>query len=305
MIGPDVNERLQEAGSPYRLAIVSVESLELLEKNARFMTNETFRNLVENVRRDGGLSSLPFCVRTEGGYRVLSGNHRVMAAKEAGLTEIPVLFTEKALSHQEEVAVQLSHNALAGQDDPMLLKALYAEIEDLGLKYYAGLDDKTLAELEKVALNNLAEVRLDFRTITFAFLPEEVDRLQSALEAAAKFAASKELFAVALKDWDRAMDALTKAQSAFNVRNSATGFCLILDIFEAHQEDLQAGWDIGEGNSRRSWVPLASVFGGDRVPVEVAKALKAAVDRMVDAGDLQASSKWKALECWATGYLAG
>jgi ParB-like chromosome segregation protein Spo0J len=43
-----------------------------------------FKRLVENIRRDGVLTQLPLVYRG----RILSGNHRVRAAIEAGLTEI-------------------------------------------------------------------------------------------------------------------------------------------------------------------------------------------------------------------------
>src|SRR5690606_18347494 len=90
-----VNERLKETDSPFRVAVVNVDDLLLLEKNARYMTNAQFRNLVNNIKRDGGLSSVPFCVREGDKFRVLSGNHRVMAAREAGLREILIMYTER------------------------------------------------------------------------------------------------------------------------------------------------------------------------------------------------------------------
>ena len=104
-------------GQPYKAAVVPIEGLELLEKNARFMRSETFRNLVENIKRDGGLSSVPFCLKLGDRYRVLSGNHRVQAAQEAGVKRLLVLYTDRELSREEQVSIQLSHNAIVGEDD--------------------------------------------------------------------------------------------------------------------------------------------------------------------------------------------
>ncbi len=74
-----LNERL--AGLfPYRLEMVTPGELKLLEKNARYMKAEQFQSLVENIKKDGNLSSLPLCYREKDGkLRVLSGNHRVQA----------------------------------------------------------------------------------------------------------------------------------------------------------------------------------------------------------------------------------
>lgn len=84
-----VNDRLSKSG--FRIGIVPIGEFQHLEKNARYMTNEQFRNLVENIKRDGQLSSVPFCVKVDGKYRVLSGNHRVMAAKEAAVAVFFIL----------------------------------------------------------------------------------------------------------------------------------------------------------------------------------------------------------------------
>ena len=93
----------------YKIAVVGVDELEFLKKNARYMSNDQFRNLVDNIRQDGELSQIPFCVKTvEGKYRVLSGNHRGKAAIAAGLKEIPIIYTDEQMGHDKELAIQQS-----------------------------------------------------------------------------------------------------------------------------------------------------------------------------------------------------
>ncbi len=85
-----LNSYLQ--GQPYRLDYVDPSDIRLLDKNARYMEQEMFQNLVENVKQDGGLSSLPLCYREEDdSLLVLSGNHRVQAAVHAGIGRIMIL----------------------------------------------------------------------------------------------------------------------------------------------------------------------------------------------------------------------
>ena len=66
----------------FKIAEVQLSDIKLVKKNAHFMQQDTFNALVNNIRRDGQLSSVPFCVRhSDGSYTVVSGNHRTQAAK--------------------------------------------------------------------------------------------------------------------------------------------------------------------------------------------------------------------------------
>ena len=57
---------------------------------------------------------------------------------------------DQPLPRQRQIVLQLSHNAIAGRDDPAILKELYEELESVEWRQCTGLDDKTLDPLEKV-----------------------------------------------------------------------------------------------------------------------------------------------------------
>lgn len=299
----ELNKRMP---GPFKLAVVRKDDLEFLEKNARYMKNETFQNLVNNIKKDGGLSSLPFCYLQENGkYKVLSGNHRAKAAIEAGLEEIPVLYTDKPLSKSEQISIQLSHNALVGEDDPVILRELYNEIEELDLKYYAGLDDKLLEQLEKVEIGSLSDVHLDYVSLSFLFLPDELQQLKNTLETALDDLSSDAILA-RFSEYDRFLDAQDKTKKAYNIHNGATALMIILDIFERHREDLRNGWMDEDGELHHNgWVPLASIFGTDEVPAEAAKIIHSAVEKMVSRQEISNKNKWQAIELMAADYLGG
>ncbi|MED3746676.1 ParB/RepB/Spo0J family partition protein [Geobacillus stearothermophilus] len=290
----------------FKLAIVPIDQLEFLEKNARFMKNETFQNLVNNIKRDGGLSQLPFCWLTpEGKYRILSGNHRCKAAIEAGLTEVPVIYTDRDLTRDEQIAIQLSHNAITGEDDPVILQELYAEIEDLEMKYYSGLDDKVLDQLEKVQIDGITEARLDYLTVSFLFLPEERDELFRVFEEA-KETISDETVLARLEDFDRLLEAQKKVKQSYNIFNGATSLMIILDIFERHLEDLREGYLDENGEpEHKNHVPIASVLGSDEIPAEAAATLNKAIEKALSSGEIDKKEKWKLIESLATKYLSG
>jgi hypothetical protein len=299
-----LNESLARLGQPYKLAVVPLEKLQLLDKNARFMPHEMFQNLVSNIQRDGALSSVPFCWFDGEVYHVLSGNHRVKAAREAKLTSLLILYDDRPMSRQEFVAKQLSHNAISGQDDQAVLRELWKEIEDVELKYYAGLDDKTLDQLADAAAGSLSEARLDFKVVTFLFLPEEVDRLREAFQKAAETVVADEVFAARLEDFGRTLEALDKAKASFDIRNAATALLLVLDVFESHQDDLAKGWlrDNLELKHKNK-VPIASVLGTDKIPSAVAWKLRQVAERVKTAEKIEGSDLSRALEVLVDNYI--
>lgn len=296
------------AGNPFKLAVVDASKIDFLEKNARYMRNETFRNLVENIRKDGGLSSVPFCWKNGDRFLVLSGNHRVRAALEAGVRKILVMFTDRDLTRGERIAIQLSHNAIEGEDDPVILKELWDEIEDVNLKFYAGLDDKLLGELSKVTIPPLSEVNLDFRSLTFVFLPKEVERLQSVFRIALETVGTEDWYLAHFNDFDRLLDAMAKTQASHNIRNGATALMLILDVFERHLTDLAEGWEHAEESASRAWIPwisLSTILGTDKVPFQAAQIIRRAVEKMLSEGSVGKKNLWQCLEFWAADHLAG
>lgn len=295
------------SNSQYKIATVDVKNLEFLEKNARYMTAEMFHNLVDNVKKDGGLSSMPLCWKHGDKYRILSGNHRCAAAIEAGLQEVTVLYIDKELSKQEQIAIQISHNAIDGKDDLVVLKELWDELEDVNLKYYAGLDDKTLEEMEKVSMAALADVKLDFHSTTFLFLPDELEKFDKIIKQVERYTASSDsVYLNHLNDFKRLLKAQNKMQASFNVKNSATSLMLILDLFNRHQEDLSKGYIDDNGELiHNNKVPLSSVFGDDYVSAEIALLLKKALEKAIGKGDIQSKSKMDFLRQMSEKYLAG
>jgi len=217
--------------TPYKLALVDPAAIQPVEKNAHFMPKKTFDQLVSNIKADKNLSTLPFCWRDpKGVYIVLSGNHRVMAAKEAGIKSILVLYTDEALSKSEQISIQLSHNALVGQDNPTLLLELWNEIDTLQLKMYSGLDDNLLKTLVPVNIIRLNEEPLRLEELKILFIPAEIARME---EIAKKIGPiSRKRFVAMAQEFDPFFEALLKLKEAQGIVNTATAFMLIADIVE-------------------------------------------------------------------------
>jgi hypothetical protein len=241
------NELLAQFGFPYRVDIVDPHDLKAAAKNARFMSGQMFQQLVENIKRDGGLTSAPFCWRdAQGVTHIMSGHHRVDAAIKAGEEFILILYTDRELSKQEQIAIQLSHNSISGEDEPTTLRELWNEILAIDLKAYSGLDDQVLKSFEPVKIDSLGEQNPAFQEITLAFFPSEIERVNDVLT---RLAARRRAYYVAqIEQFDRFVDRLMDFKEAAGIYNSATAILAILDIVEEWLAQQADAGEIEESN---------------------------------------------------------
>ncbi|MFJ5029496.1 ParB N-terminal domain-containing protein [Streptomyces sp. NPDC088560] len=278
-------------------------TLTLLDVNARYLSHEQFRQLVANIQRDGHLTSTPLVWNDAGSGQLiaLSGNHRTLAAIEAGLPQIRWMQIDEPLPRQRQIALQLSHNAIAGQDDPAILKELYDELESVEWRQYTGLDDKTLDLLEKVDVASLGEANLDFASVQFMFLPDELERAEAAFDAARSTASADQRWVAGLEQYEPVLGALETSRAAYKIGNSATALGVILSVFERHVAELAEGWfDASSGEATRvGTAPLETVFGVREVPVETAAAIRAVIGRLMQDGAVPENEPWRALDVLA------
>lgn len=289
-----------------RIERMAPGDLQLLEKNARYMRHETYQRLVENLKHDGKLTSVPFVFKDGEGYTVLSGNHRVQAAIDAGIEEIDVMVTDTALSRSQQVAIQLSHNSLSGEDNLSLLKSLYEEMDGVDWRLYSGLDDKTLELMGEVEVPSMNEANLSYTIVPIVFLPNELEAAKEAFSEAKTLITGDEAWLASWGEYDALLDGLAAASAAYNVGNIATSLAVILGVFERHQDDLSEGW-YGDGDEPKhnDWVPLASILNTYDVPAPAAQVIRKAVLKMRDRGEVSSKALWQSLEMWAADYLAG
>ncbi|QKY79942.1 ParB-like nuclease domain protein [Gordonia phage Clawz] len=295
-----------------RIATRNPRDLTLLEVNAHYMTKEKFDALVANIRRDGALTSLPLVYADPDNEReiVLSGNHRTQAAIEAELDEIQVMLIDQKLSRQQQVAIQLSHNSIFGEDDPSTLAMLYNELDDVDWRAYSGLDDKSLDLLDESTTLPMSEVNLSFNEVSFVFLPPELEAAEQAFEEARRFAGAKTYWLAEFEQYDAMMKALDTARKSYNVGNKATALAVILNVFESHLTELQDGWLDEHGEPRdsgkKATAPIETVFGTRSVRVGAANVIRQAMAKAKDAGDLpESADPWSFMEMLAQNYVLG
>lgn len=224
---------------PYRLDLVDPKNLILMKKNARYMKLETFSRLTQNIKNDGNLSSVPFCYKDKKGrYHVLSGNHRVQAALEAGVERVLILYSS-GLDKDKQTAIQLSHNAIEGNDDFAILKDLWDSITDIDQKIYAGLDSEVLEELEKIKFEGFSEQRLDYKSASFLFLPEELEKAHEVFEKIHILYKKEKVYVVSLKAWEKFFDLIANIKTSCEIKNSATAFSYLLDLAKERMDEMR------------------------------------------------------------------
>ncbi|HED3095546.1 TPA: ParB N-terminal domain-containing protein [Citrobacter freundii] len=204
---------------------VALADLQLLQKNAHYMDPDEFTRLVNNIKKDGVLTSLPVVYRGT----VLSGNHRTQAAIKAGLEEADVIEIISELSEDEQKAIQLSHNAIKGKDDSNILRELYESINSLDLKLYSGLTDDDF-KITDVEVQTLSFVQPTYEDMVIAFLPEEKALFIEALEKIGKKAKDRLIVAGRASDFDLVFKAVIDAKSKLNIINTAEALKTIAEL---------------------------------------------------------------------------
>jgi hypothetical protein len=98
--------------------------------NSNKVDRDNFEKLKKSLQRHGSFK--PIIVRTlsTGQLEILGGFHRAEAAKELGLTEVPIC-NLGTMDDSKAKEITLIDNTRYGQDDEELLEKLLSEITDL------------------------------------------------------------------------------------------------------------------------------------------------------------------------------
>ncbi|MDG4874173.1 ParB N-terminal domain-containing protein [Mesorhizobium sp. WSM4935] len=223
---------------------VDYRTLKRREKNAHYMSPAKFKRLVENIKIDGAVTSVILCcLNKDGSEEILSGHHRSAAGIEAGVFEGDALMILTPLSEARKVAIQLSHNAINGEDDASLLAQLYASL-DIDAKKFSGLDDSVLAGDKGPGATALGGANIKYDELLFSFLPEDRVRFEVEMEALAKRAKRFRIHAAPQSRFDDFFDAIVRTKSQLNIVNSGIALSVMarlagerLDQLEAEAED--------------------------------------------------------------------
>jgi predicted DNA-binding protein with PD1-like motif len=285
-------ETLLDLGSGLKVCKVHVDELMEQDINARAMNKKMFDRLTANIKKDGRLESLPFCVTTEKGIEIVSGHHRVRGARSADVMEIFILLDDTGVSRSRIRSKQLSHNSLQGEDNAQLVKQIYEMIEDAEAKLAAFIDADIEIKYDKAKIQNIA-LDMEIKTILVTFLSYE----KEIFDRAAKIIDGKyeELYAADIRHLDLFSKALKSVQKDYDIRAMSTALSMMAEITLKY---------LGEETDDAERVALRDIFGTSFIPAEAAAIVKDALQKMKKNGDITQTNQWQALEYWAADFLA-
>jgi len=292
---PDGVKILADLGYGIVVAEVEVTIIREQDKNAHIEKPEEFRQLAENIKKRGGLESLPFCALIDGRIEMVSGHHRLRASKEAQLKTIHVLLDITGLSRSQIAAKQIAHNAIKGYDDPSMLKEIAKMITDVDdmIESFIGKDilGEPTAELEKL-LSPMVD--FDWKQIQFVFLPHQLQKLEALVE---RVQGNNDFIGAAyIEQYEQLMDTLQKYQNFKNIKNLGTTINSMIESVE--NEMNEAGY-----SEEGTWTTLQSIFGSSAIPLELKDTMKNVFEKLKKSGDITDKTKWKALKVLADNYL--
>jgi hypothetical protein len=240
---------IHDLGDGLKLYMADLSKLREQDVNARIMSAGEHNQMVNNMRKRGRMESVPYCVLSNGTIEIVSGHHRVRAAREAGISLAPVLVDESGLQRSEIVAKQLAHNRLVGTDDPQTLKKLFELLDTPDDILQSGLA-ADMMDIPEVDLDKLLvpHLDMDWKVVTFSFLPHQLSNLQLLLDT---IPASDHVLVAPVEQFDEFMKAVVKLGRLKKVTNASTVLALTLQkmvdeissLEELSEDDPDEGWD--------------------------------------------------------------
>jgi len=221
-------------GEGLELWKVHVAMLKEQNVNARSMTSPMFMQLMDNIKRQKGLESLPLCALTKGGVEIVSGHHRVRAARKAGIQHIWIMIDITGLSRDELRAKQLAHNSIQGEDNADLVKQIYEQIQDVASRIESYIEPN-MDELNAghVTLTGAdLEIKIDSRLVNIAFLPVQYEVFKFTMGLLAD--QGGEVFLAARDEYETLIATMESVSTAFDIHNTPTLFAKMAEIVEAH-----------------------------------------------------------------------
>ena len=268
--------------------------------NARTMKKEAMDRLIQTIKRDKRIESLPLCALTDRGLEIVSGHHRIRAMRAAGVTEGYCLVDVTGLPRSSIAAKQLALNSIQGYDDPQLLARIFESIGDVDARLEAFIDAKMIeVHIPRIKVDDV-DLGMRFETVIIMFIPWERQYVKDALTAIEHEligTQAHEAWLADLEFFDNFKKLGRQITKEYDIHSMSTALYKMAELAR-QQMGVEPEWD------EEDRVPLRDLAGSFYVPRDAATVIEGAIAKMVDAGEITAEAKWRAIELWAADYLS-
>ncbi|NIV38020.1 MAG: ParB N-terminal domain-containing protein [Anaerolineae bacterium] len=229
------------------LYVADLDELREQDINPRSMPKKMFEQLVENIKDAGGLESIPLCVRVGKQIQIISGHHRVRAARAAEKKRILVLLYDE-LSVSRIKSKQLAHNTISGEDDPQMVKRVFEAIDELAAKFEAYVDPKIFDLIPQPVKFKPPDVDMAAlsKTVLIVFLSAQMLDFRAAVDLIMPKADVDEVYLAQREIYESWREALQRVRDDMEVHSIPTAVAemarLAVEALEARAEE-KAGDD--------------------------------------------------------------
>jgi len=213
-----------------------IEKVVEQQVNAQVMPPEMLERLAETIRRDSRLESLPFVVKRESDrgvyFEMISGHHRLRAARMAGVKLIHVIAETNPLTRSSLVAKQIAHNSITGDPDPEIVAQMFAEIESLDDALEAFVDREQLDTFVDFTPEPTQPDDGNWCMFAMGFLPADMTKFDNLLK---RLTGDETLIGAAdAAVFTRFQDAIVRVGGARDIRNIGGALLEMADLALKH-----------------------------------------------------------------------
>lgn len=221
--------KIEQQKIDYQIEEVFFRDILEAELNAQEMNDADFRRLVNNLRKDGVLTSCPLLMRNEEGKLIcVSGHHRIKAALKADIQKGFCIVTGP-LDESTRIRLQLSHNDIHGTPNEDIVAILSMKLEEFDIS----LIDTSNIEIEAMEAIQYKVEPPQYRYINICLLEESRESLVEMIMAMENN--NHENWIIEKPDYDKLQDLLTYAfEKGFKTPGQAFG--KFLDIIKDNME---------------------------------------------------------------------
>ena len=257
-----------ELGENLEIWYTHIDNIYEQDRNAQVMPPEMLTALAKNIQKEKRLESLPFAVKRikneQVVFELISGHHRVRAARMANVQYIYILADTRDLNRSKTVAKQLAHNAIAGKSDEQILKEMFKEIDDVNDMFESYIDPQSL----KIFVPDIApkseqvSISFDFKNVTFSFLDSQFHDYEELMNLLV--GEQTEINLCPKAQYDKFKEVFDKTGKTANIRSSGAVMAKIIDVMRREN-----GLEHDENS-----VSIVDLFGVQAVSKELAEKIQ-------------------------------